>query len=312
LGAVALIAIGVALTRPKPIPPMPCSAGAAGCPEPTPTPIPPQPIPPTPVPVPPDPVPPQPVPTPEPTPIPPEPQPNPVPPQPKPVPPKPVPPKPNPVPPTPQPVPNPVPPDPVPPNPTPNPVPPNPTPNPVPPGPHVGGDYDSIMKQALELDKRKAYPQEMQLLAQAIQMNPNRWEAYDLAAQVYMYDYNQFAQGVQSFELSMAHGGNATFHVMHDHGSGNFVTHCEGWLYVSRKGVEYKSWNSTDGFRASRAEIQEAKANRTFGRVSVQNAGLERHAFHIKLNSGRNFNLKGIGQFAEGQRDMILKIIAGS
>jgi serine/threonine protein kinase len=318
LGAIAILAIAAALMRPKPVPPpQPCGttdttpgcAGPTGPTGVTPAPVPPNPVPPNPEPIPPNPVPPNPEPVPpEPEPVPPTPKPvpptpKPVPPQPKPVPPKPVPPQPEPVPPQPVP-PQPVPPEPVPPNPVP------PVPGPVPPNPNpVAGSYDAIMKQALDLDKRKVYPQEMQLLNQAIQVNPNRWEAYDLAAQVYLYDYNQFAQGIQYFELSLQHGGNATFHVMHDHSGGTFVTHSEGWLYVSQRGVEYKSWNSTDAFKAPRSEIQEARANRILARIGVQNAG--QHSFHIKLTGGRNYNFKGIGQFAEGQRDMILKILAG-
>jgi serine/threonine protein kinase len=115
----------------------------------------------------------------------------------------------------------------------PNSTPPSPGPGPSKPA-ESSSEYKAMIQQALELDKKHSYREELQLLDKAIQLDPNGWEAYDLEAQVYLYNMQRFPEARKNFEASLAHGGNATFHVAHDHGGGNFTTHCNGWLYVTR------------------------------------------------------------------------------
>ena len=131
-------------------------------------------------------------------------------------------------------------------------------------------------------------------------MDPNQWVAYDLEAQVYLYNFNNFQMAMQQFQASLQRGGLATFHVAHDH-AGNFNQTCHGWLSVSKQGAKYESWDSVHTFTLERAQIREAQTN-TFVARNFS-------AFHIRAVNGQNFNLAPIGQFAEAQRDFILSIL---
>ena len=48
------------------------------------------------------------------------------------------------------------------------------------------GRLQNADAQAGELDKKHSYQEELALLDKAIKVDPNRWEAYDLKAQIYL------------------------------------------------------------------------------------------------------------------------------
>ena len=239
---------------------------------------------------------PTPVATPRPTPVPtvqPTPEPTPVPT------PTPEPPKPTVIPrPTPEPTPAPVTPTPPPPTPTPPPVERRPTPA---EGPNPNGAaYTRLIEQAKELARQNNFARELRILNQAIELDPNQWVAYDLVAQVHLYNFNQLQLAMRNFRESIQRGGRATFHVAHDHGTG-FSQVCNGWLSVSKAGAKYESWDSQHTFNLERAQIREVHANPYLGRNF--------YAFHLKTVNGQNYNLAPIGGFPEAQRSFILNIL---
>jgi hypothetical protein len=164
------------------------------------------------------------------------------------------------------------------------------------------GDYKSMMQQASALDQKHAYQDELALLDKAIKLDPSRFEAYDLKAQIYLYNFQQWPEAKQNFELSLSHGGNATFHVFHDHGGGTFSSKCAGWLYVTRNGVEFKSSDSQHKFNARRGDITDVGSSKPFG--------TDHHAFHMRVNKVL-WSFAPRGEFADDQRSMILGIIGG-
>src|SRR5258706_15058357 len=97
-----------------------------------------------------------------------------------------------------------------------------------------------------------------------------------------LYQVGNFAEARKNYEAAVAHGGYATFHVYHDHGIGNFGNNCRGYLYVSRGRVKYVASGSMHSFDVPRAQVKEAKKNRS--------------AFSIGLRRGDSFPL----QVAEG------------
>jgi hypothetical protein len=173
----------------------------------------------------------------------------------------------------------------------------------------LSGDYKTLMQQAGELDNKHSYPEELRVLDQAIKVDPKRWEAYDLKAQIYLYNLQKFPEAKENFEASLARGGNATFHVLHDHGAGNFTSKSAGWLYVTRSTVEYKaSDGSMDKFNAKRGEITDVGSTKPFG--AAKGPQIDHHAFHMRINKAL-WTFAPQGQFADDQRSLILEIMGG-
>ena len=179
------------------------------------------------------------------------------------------------------------------------------------PGPAAPtGDYKSLIAQASELDKKHSYQDELKVLNQAIKVDPNRWEAYDLKAQVYLYNFQQFPEAKENFEASLARGGNATFHVIHDHGGGNFTLKCSGWLYVMRNRLEYKASDSSPHkFVAQRSEITDVKQVKPMGSAG-KGPTFDHHAFLMRINKTL-WIFQPQGEFQDEQRSMIMSILGG-
>ncbi len=174
----------------------------------------------------------------------------------------------------------------------------------------ASGDYKTLMQQAGELDNKHSYQEELAVLDQAIKVDPKRYEAYNLKAQIYLYNFQKFPEAKQNFEASLARGGNAAFHVMHDHGAGNFTSKCIGWLYVTRNNVEYRASDaSPHRFNAKRGDITDVGASKPFGSQG-KGPSFDHHAFHMRINK-MLWSFAPQGQFGDEQRSMILEIIGG-
>jgi serine/threonine protein kinase len=170
------------------------------------------------------------------------------------------------------------------------------------------GAYKSMIQQALELDKKHSYQEELQLLDNAIKSDPNGWEAYDLEAQVYLYNLQRFPEARKNFEGSLARGGNATFHVAHDHGGGNFTARCNGWLYVTKNGVEFKSWDSVHKFKVARAQISDMRSMRP---GTKKGPSADHHSFVMRIGN-QTYSLAPLGVEPDDQRSMILGVLGGN
>jgi len=183
-------------------------------------------------------------------------------------------------------------------------------PNPQPGSPDAGaaGSYDGLLQQADRLDQSRSYADEIKVLNQAISLDSNRWEAYDREGQAYLYGLNQPGPAGQAYQSSLAHGGSATLHVMHDHGAGNFVSYCSGVLAVSKNGAEYQANDSSHRFTMTRDEIKSAHSYRP---VSARMKTADHSAFEIRIGRGQDLVFAPIGQFAGAQRELALKILSG-
>ncbi len=120
--------------------------------------------------------------------------------------------------------------------------------------------------------------------------NKSPAEAYEAMARTSLQnkDYDQARQHIES---ALAHGGKATFMLVHDHSRGNFETDdpkatCVGELRVLADGVRFEAINDGDRFSSNWADVREAGSNRFFG------SG--RGGFHVTIAAGgkyKNFNL---------------------
>lgn len=167
--------------------------------------------------------------------------------------------------------------------------------------------YDGLVQAAIKASRQNGYAQAAQLLNRAVAMEPNNPKAYDKLGELDLYYLNQIGPALQNYQAAIAHGGTATFHVAHDHSTGNFTTSCKGWLYVSKTQVRYQAFDSIHHFMAPRSEIREFKKNRFT--VNLGNrAAVDLKAFHIKLADGKNYNFAPTSRFGEAERDLILGI----
>ena len=119
---------------------------------------------------------------------------------------------------------------------------------------------------------------------------PSAAEAYEAKARVSLQnkDYDQAREQIES---ALAHGGKATFMLIHDHSRGNFESDdskatCVGELTIFSNGVSFQPREDGDRFSANWSDVRDAGGNRFFG------SG--RGGFHVSINAGgkfKNFNL---------------------
>jgi hypothetical protein len=127
-------------------------------------------------------------------------------------------------------------------------------------------------------------------LQQLAKDEPGRAEAYEAMARISLHkrDYGQARERIDS---AFAHGGKATFRLIHDHSRGNFdaddpKTTCIGELSIDAGEVRFESPGNGDRFSATWSEVRDAGSNKFFG------SG--RGGFHVSINAGgkyKNFNL---------------------
>ena len=123
-----------------------------------------------------------------------------------------------------------------------------------------GGDYTGMMQQAKNAWNSSNFQMVQHILTRAIQTQPDNPRAYSSLGELYLYAYNNSGLAMQNFQAAIARGGEAVFHVMHDHSAGTFVTHCRGYLRISANGVRYQPVPaSVHAFAVSREQIREAR-----------------------------------------------------
>jgi hypothetical protein len=119
---------------------------------------------------------------------------------------------------------------------------------------------------------------------------PRRPEAYEAMAGISLRkrDYDKAREQIES---ALAHGGKATFTVIHDHSRGNFdagdpKATTLGGLTILADEVRFAARGEGDSFSANWADVREAGSNRFFG------SG--RGGFHLTVSDDgkyKNFNL---------------------
>ena len=177
----------------------------------------------------------------------------------------------------------------------------------IPPGPQTPS-YESLTQQAAALMQRKDSRNAYGLLIQATEARPADPRAYNQLGELLLYQVGNFAEARKYYEMAVARGGVATFHVSHDHGIGNFINRCSGVLNVSRNRVTFQGDNSMHNFDVPRAQVKEMKKNRSLFTIGAQRVT----SFRIRLEDGKNFNLSPMSNFSEGERDLILSLAGGN
>jgi hypothetical protein len=141
-------------------------------------------------------------------------------------------------------------------------------------------DYDELTDQATTALRANNAAYAVNLLQQAIKMNPAPPTAYALLGYAELYGYRNIAQAELPMRAAIEHGGAAVFRVYHDH-DGFFKQYCTGSFFVTRTNMTFKADNGAHTFEANKSDVKEVKLN---GFV-----GSEHGAFHIKVGQ-KNYN----------------------
>jgi serine/threonine protein kinase len=175
-------------------------------------------------------------------------------------------------------------------------------------GPAAQG-YDGLLNQAKAAWNQHDYAQAQTLLQQAIRVDPEKPRAYDGLAELQLYQLNDLSGAVKNYQAALAHGGEVTFHVAHDHSGETFATQCRGFLHISPRGVRYVPTDfPAHAFNVARGEVREIRKNRMVG-ILGRKASSDFHAFHIRLANGQNYNFAPQSRSSDSERDLILAFL---
>jgi hypothetical protein len=165
--------------------------------------------------------------------------------------------------------------------------------------------YDTLTSQGVSFIAAGDTDSAVNVYLQAIKLQPKSPKAYAALGELYMYTIGNLPEALRYYHAAIARGGVVTFHVHHDRGGGNFTVASDGRLQVSNGSVAFVGGN--DSFRASKGEVKEAKRNKMVGMFAHGQVSVS--AFHIKLESGKNYNFAPGSNFSEAERDLILNLI---
>jgi len=164
------------------------------------------------------------------------------------------------------------------------------------------GNYDDLIARATAAMRTSDFQTAARLSQQAVDLDPNRAGAYEIAGIAQLYGLKDLNAAGTAMRAAVQHGGSASFSVTHDH-DGLFKTYCQGSLYITKVGVNYRSNDVAHTFLASHTDLKDV------GRNSFLGANIS--SFHIKVSQNgksRNFNFAP-GSFTAAERDLIVELL---
>jgi serine/threonine protein kinase len=168
-------------------------------------------------------------------------------------------------------------------------------PKPAAPAPAPALSYDDMLTQAQALTAKQQYSDAKTLLNSAVQANPAASKAYNELARLELYNLNQPTQAFDHYRAALKNGGQATFRVVLEHGS--------GWLTVSNGKAAFKDDTGNHTFAMS--DVQEAKKNKS----DLLKVGKGHNAFRIRLASGEKYNVEPTSLSPGPETDFILSVL---
>jgi hypothetical protein len=163
-------------------------------------------------------------------------------------------------------------------------------------------NYDDLIARATGALRTSDFQTAIRLSQQAVDLDPNRAGAYEIAGVAQLYGLNDGNAAATAMRAAVQHGGSASFSVSHDH-DGFFGTYCQGSLYITNFGVNYRSNDGAHTFLAGRTDLKDV------GRNSF--VGAKFFSFHIKVSQNgqiQNFNFAP-GKLTATERDLILDLL---
>jgi serine/threonine protein kinase len=167
--------------------------------------------------------------------------------------------------------------------------------------------YDTLYNQGVSFVAAGDTDGAVNVYLQAIQLQPKSPKAYAALGELYLYTVGNLPEALKYYHAAVARGGVVTFHVHHDRGGGNFTVATDGRLMLSNSSVAYNGGAGGDSFTIPRSAVREAKRNKFIGLLAHGQVTVS--AFHIRIESGKNYNFSPGSNFTEAERDLILSII---
>ena len=163
-------------------------------------------------------------------------------------------------------------------------------------------NYDDLIARATGAMQTSDFQTALRLSQQAVDLDPNRAGAYEIAGIAQLYGLKDLKAAAATMRAAVQHGGSASFSVSHDH-DGFFKTYCQGSLYITKFGVNYRSNDGAHAFLASHTDLKDIDSN-SF-------VGANFFSFHIKVSQNgkaKNFNFAP-GSLTAAERDLIVDLI---
>jgi hypothetical protein len=163
-------------------------------------------------------------------------------------------------------------------------------------------NYDDLISRANAAMRTSDFQTAIRLSQQAVDLDPNRAGAYEIAGIAQLYGLNDANAAAMAMRAAVQHGGSASFSVSHDH-DGFFGTYCQGSLYITNFGINYRSNDGAHAFLVSHSDLKDV------GRNSF--VGAKFFSFHIKVSQNgktQNFNFAP-GKLTPAERDLILDLL---
>jgi hypothetical protein len=171
----------------------------------------------------------------------------------------------------------------------------------------AGAGYDTLYSQGTTFVANGDPDSAVGVYLQAIKLAPKSPRAYAALGELYLYTSPNLPEALKYYHAAIVRGGVVTFHVHHDRGGGNFTVASDGRLLISNSSVAFSSLSGGDSFKVPRGAVREAKRNKMVGMFARGQFSVS--AFHIRLDSGKNYNFAPGSTFTEAERDLILTIL---
>lgn len=119
--------------------------------------------------------------------------------------------------------------------------------------------YDDLLDRAIYFYKDRKNPKgAVQILENAVRLNPSSPAAYQMLGFIYLYELNNLAAAEKSMRESFVNGGSAVFRVYHDD-NGKFTGRCTGSLYISQDNLRFESDENVHTFETPTLNIDKIK-----------------------------------------------------
>lgn len=165
--------------------------------------------------------------------------------------------------------------------------------------------FDDLLEQAIFSYKDKRNPKDaVDILENAIKLNPKNPKAYQMMGFIYLYGLNNFAQAEKFMQISVRNGGSAVFRVFHDD-NGKFTHRCAGSLYISEEVLRFESDNNLHTFETTMANVDKIKLDRETTKAWKKHSifkiflkfGKEKAKFRFAPQTGEEEESKMVGRF---------------
>lgn len=141
--------------------------------------------------------------------------------------------------------------------------------------PTTSNTYEGLIDQAVNLyDSANSANRAIEILNQAVALDPNKYRAYQMLGYVTLYGKRDFKKAEEFMKKAINLGGSAVFRLKHAHDY-NFFKGCEGSFYISKGGIRFEGDDNQDTFNVRDSEI-----------VKINNQGKWSGVFTLKVKGG--------------------------